>query len=551
MRAEKNNLWKDLSLSRKIMGNTWLPMVAFCFFYSLVEMGKTLVIPVYFGVLFERFEGSLNEGLQFHAVVFLVSILIYFLDFACSVAIDPYVEKNMNLSRLMVLRRYHKESWHVLGKKYTQEEQVNRLHYGVMGAVYLWSSLIFIVQKVVIILAVFAVLIGNKKSFLLLLFFFILSNLIFLLAYDKLCEKKNLIMQEKNSRMEGAAYKVVMQVEDVVLGKMDSLMWMNFESIRKERWRAKLKKDMQDIVLEEIQFVMNHMWRIAMFDEISRWEGKNTFLRGNVTLDIPGMNALIDMEITAMNEMMEPMKRIKLFSSMLLRLNEFLPYLKENIGISDESSAEKEFLAEEDEILRIENASFEAEEQIILNNISFSLKKGEMVALIGENGCGKTTLLRCICGLYNPSSGRILKKYGGKWIDKNEQNIFAYAPVDNQLYQETTRFNVDTGTMGKHGGNDELYKMFGMEEKKEIQIESLSQGQQQRVNIMRAIVKDAEIIILDEPFANLDYSIISQIVNYIRTQKKTVICTLHDRELLQYFDRILRIENGTASEITL
>ena len=358
-------------------------------------------------------------------------------------------------------------------------------------------------------------------------------------------------MQEKNSRMEGAAYKVVMQVEDVVLGKMDSLMWMNFESIRKERWRAKLKKDMQDIVLEEIQFVMNHMWRIAMFDEISRWEGKNTFLRGNVTLDIPGMNALIDMEITAMNEMMEPMKRIKLFSSMLLRLNEFLPYLKENIGISDESSAEKEFLAEEDEILRIENASFEAEEQIILNNISFSLKKGEMAALIGENGCGKTTLLRCICGLYNPSSGRILKKYGGKWIDKNEQNIFAYAPVDNQLYQETTRFNVDTGTMGKHGGNDELYKMFGMEEKKEIQIESLSQGQQQRVNIMRAIVKDAEIIILDEPFANLDYSIISQIVNYIRTQKKTVICTLHDRELLQYFDRILRIENGTASEINL
>lgn len=406
-------------------------------------------------------------------------------------------------------------------------------------------------QKVVIILAVFAVLIGNKKSFLLLLFFFILSNLIFLLAYDKLCEKKNLIMQEKNSRMEGAAYKVVMQVEDVVLGKMDSLMWMNFESIRKERWRAKLKKDMQDIVLEEIQFVMNHMWRIAMFDEISRWEGKNTFLRGNVTLDIPGMNALIDMEITAMNEMMEPMKRIKLFSSMLLRLNEFLPYLKENIGISDESSAEKEFLAEEDEILRIENASFEAEEQIILNNISFSLKKGEMVALIGENGCGKTTLLRCICGLYNPSSGRILKKYGGKWIDKNEQNTFAYAPVDNQLYQETARFNVDTGTMGKHGGNDELYKMFGMEEKKEIQIESLSQGQQQRVNIMRAIVKDAEIIILDEPFANLDYSIISQIVNYIRTQKKTVICTLHDRELLQYFDRILRIENGTASEINL
>lgn len=551
MKVEKNNVWNDLNLSKKIMGNTWLPMISFCLFYSLVELGKNLIIPVYFGVLFEIFEGSLKVGIQFHAVILLVSILIYFLDFVCSVAVDPYVEKNMNLSRLMVLRRYHKEGWHVLGMKYAQEEQVNRLQYGVMGAVYLWSSLIFIVQKMVIVLAVFTVLIGNKKSLLLLLSCFVLSNFIFLLIYDKLCEKKNLIMQEKNSRMEGAAYRIVMQIEEVVLGKMDSLMWMNFENIRKEKWNAKLKKDVQDTVLEEIQYLMNHMWRITLFDEISRWEGENTFFRGNVMLDIPGMNALIDMEITAMNEMMEPMKRMKLFSSMLSRLNEFLPCLKNDIEISDESSAEKEFMAEEDELLRIENVCFEAEEQIILKNISVNLKKGEMVALTGENGSGKTTLLRCICGLYNPSSGRILKKYGDRWTDKNKQIIFAYAPVDNQLYKETTCFNVDTGTMDEHGDHDELYKIFGMEEKRDIQIESLSQGQQQRVNIMRAIVKEAEIIILDEPFANLDYGIISQIVNYMRAQKKTIICTLHDKELLPHFDRVMRIENGTVSEINL
>ena len=90
-----------------------------------------------------------------------------------------------------------------------------------------------------------------------------------------------------------------------------------------------------------------------------------------------------------------------------------------------------------------------------------------------------------------------------------------------------------------------------MEEKKETRIERLSQGQQQRVNIMRAMAKEAEIIVLDEPFANLDYRVISQIVNYLRTQKKTVICTLHDRELLPYFDRIMRMENGTVSEIIL
>ena len=90
-----------------------------------------------------------------------------------------------------------------------------------------------------------------------------------------------------------------------------------------------------------------------------------------------------------------------------------------------------------------------------------------------------------------------------------------------------------------------------MEEKKETRIERLSQGQQQRVNIMRAMAKEAEIIVLDEPFANLDYRVISQIVNYLRTQKKAVICTLHDRELLPYFDRIMRMENGTVSEIIL
>lgn len=551
MRREKNHLWNDLGLSRKIMGNTWLPMISLCSFYSLVELGKNLVIPVYFGVLFEIFEGSLNVGVRFHAAVLLVSILIYFLDFVCSVAIDPYVEKNMNLSRLTVLRRYHRESWHVLERRYAQEEQANRLQYGVMGAVYLWSSLIFMIQKAAIVLAVFAVFAGNGKSFFLLLCCFVLSNFIFLMVYDKLCEKKNRIMQEKNSRMEGAAYKVVMQVEDAVLGKMDSLMWMNFESVRREKWRAELKKEIQDSVLEEAQFLTNHMWRIALFDGISGWEGEDGLLRGNAMLDIPGMNALIDTEITAMNEMTEPVKRMKLFSAMLSRLNEFLPCSKKDMEISDESSIEKGFMAEEDEILWVENLWFEAEERILLKNISFRLKKGEMVALTGENGSGKTTLLRCICGLYHPSSGRILKKCGGKWTDKDEQRIFAYAPVDNQLYQETARFNVDTGVMGKREGNHELYKMSGMEEKKETRIERLSQGQQQRVNIMRAMAKEAEIIVLDEPFANLDYRVISQIVNYLRTQKKTVICTLHDRELLPYFDRIMRMENGTVSEIIL
>ena len=71
MRREKNHLWNDLGLSRKIMGNTWLPMISLCSFYSLVELGKNLVIPVYFGVLFEIFEGSLNVGVRFHAAVFL------------------------------------------------------------------------------------------------------------------------------------------------------------------------------------------------------------------------------------------------------------------------------------------------------------------------------------------------------------------------------------------------------------------------------------------------------------------------------------------------
>ena len=93
MRREKNHLWNDLGVSRKIMGKPGRPMMSLCSVYSLVELGKNLVIPVYFGVLFEIFEGSLNVGVRFHAAVFLISILIYFLDFVCSVAIDPYVGK--------------------------------------------------------------------------------------------------------------------------------------------------------------------------------------------------------------------------------------------------------------------------------------------------------------------------------------------------------------------------------------------------------------------------------------------------------------------------
>ena len=145
-----------------------------------------------------------------------------------------------------------------------------------------------------------------------------------------------------------------------------------------------------------------------------------------------------------------------------------------------------------------------------VDNLSFSVNKGEVFGLLGVNGAGKTTTFRMIMNLIEPNSGDIT--FNGKKIDYNvtdkigflteERSLLTKMTVKEQMLFYGALKSLDRDTILKR--LDVLLKRFGIEEYKERKINTLSKGNQQKIQFISAIINEPKLLILDEPFSGLD-----------------------------------------------
>ncbi|HYF84629.1 MAG TPA: ABC transporter ATP-binding protein [Clostridia bacterium] len=197
----------------------------------------------------------------------------------------------------------------------------------------------------------------------------------------------------------------------------------------------------------------------------------------------------------------------------------------------------------------------------ILDKISFQVNKGEFLSILGESGCGKTTLLKIIAGLIKQDSGKITLEQCDISNTLTQKRSIAMVFQDYLLFPHlNARDNVEFSL-----------KMKGMEEKKKRSIaleylelvqlsgmgdkypHELSGGQKQRVAIARALVAEPKAILMDEPFSNLDTNLRSEMCEFIKRLQKqiemTTIMVTHDRkEAMQLSDNILVLHDGTAAQ---
>ena len=220
------------------------------------------------------------------------------------------------------------------------------------------------------------------------------------------------------------------------------------------------------------------------------------------------------------------------------------------------------------EILKVENLTKiygkDSTKVIALDNVSFSVEKGEFVAIVGASGSGKSTLLHLIGGVDRPTSGKVF--VDGKDIfalndDKLaifrrrqvgliyqfynlipilivEENITLPLSLDNR--------QVDTERI------DEMLKLLGLEKRRNHLPNELSGGQQQRTSIGRALITNPTIILADEPTGNLDSKSSDEIVALLKKSNKelnqTIIMITHNMEIAKIADRIIKIEDGKIVE---
>ena len=216
------------------------------------------------------------------------------------------------------------------------------------------------------------------------------------------------------------------------------------------------------------------------------------------------------------------------------------------------------------EILRAENLTKKygkgENEVVAVDNVSFSVEKGEFLAIVGSSGSGKSTLLHLLGGVDRPTSGKVY--VDGKDIySLNDDNLAIFrrrqVGIIYQFYNLIPILNVEEnitlpcdldGNKVDEKRLNELLKSLGLENRRKHLPNELSGGQQQRVSIGRAMINNPAIILADEPTGNLDSKSSEEIVELLKlTNKKykqTIIMITHNLEIANRADRVITIEDG-------
>ena len=212
-----------------------------------------------------------------------------------------------------------------------------------------------------------------------------------------------------------------------------------------------------------------------------------------------------------------------------------------------------------------ENLSYKLTEELQLRKISFNFEKGKLYTILGRTLSGKTTLLKTIAGLLMPDSGTI--KFEGKnflEIPVWERNIaMVYQQFINYPHLnvfENIAFPLKQRGLDPQKINDEVFnslKLVGLEGYEKRKIQELSGGQQQRVSVARSLVKNAKILLLDEPLVNLDYKLREQLreefknifINGLSEESIVIFSTTDPREAMELNGEVIVLDEGKVLQV--
>ncbi|MGL6197922.1 MAG: ABC transporter ATP-binding protein [Lachnospiraceae bacterium] len=203
--------------------------------------------------------------------------------------------------------------------------------------------------------------------------------------------------------------------------------------------------------------------------------------------------------------------------------------------------------------VQVNNLSKQFGDLLVLDNISFSVKQGEFLCIVGPTGCGKTTFLNSLTRLYEPTSGEIL--FNGEPVDMEKHNLAyifqEYSTMPWLTVEENVRFGLDIKKVNKKLAEErvrEYLQIVGLDKFKDYYPNQLSTSMLQRVVIARAFATEPELLLMDEPYGQLDlelrFRLEDELIALWERTKTTVIFITHNIEEAVYLgDRILVLTN--------
>ena len=209
--------------------------------------------------------------------------------------------------------------------------------------------------------------------------------------------------------------------------------------------------------------------------------------------------------------------------------------------------------------LEVENLVKSYGNNLVIKNLTFSIEKGQLISFVGESGSGKSTFLKCLSGLENINSGKVI--LNNKIINdkslfvKPQRRKIGYVFQDYPLFphlniKENICFNLEKRYFKNF---KDIVKLTNLKSLLERYPHEISGGEQQRVCIARSIIREPDLLLLDEPFSNLDanikYSIRDEICKIIKKTNTTTILVTHDiNDALNISDKILIFKAGIVQQ---
>ncbi|HEX2910015.1 MAG TPA: ABC transporter ATP-binding protein [Chloroflexia bacterium] len=202
-----------------------------------------------------------------------------------------------------------------------------------------------------------------------------------------------------------------------------------------------------------------------------------------------------------------------------------------------------------------------------LDDVSLQVKEGELVAIVGPSGSGKTTLLSIAGALLHPTEGAVLLNGNnittfpaGALTSLRLQHIGFVLQSSNLMPYLTARDQLLlvlklSGNLNKEaaGKADKLLGTLGLSKRLNHYPEELSGGERQRVAIARALINDPDVLLADEPTANLDSQrgreVVEMLAHEVKSRRKAALLVTHDERMLDLCDRVVRITDGRISEL--
>lgn len=212
-------------------------------------------------------------------------------------------------------------------------------------------------------------------------------------------------------------------------------------------------------------------------------------------------------------------------------------------------------------LLSVENLSFSIDGNPLLKDISFSIEKGSLTLIAGRNGSGKSMLLKCLKGLEKPQEGRII--LNGKVLKKEKERMKAFGLVFQdtslEIVGSTVKKDIAFGLENLRwereridNTTDRLISLFDLEKQKNLPPSVLSGGEKRRLSIAGVLAMEPEVILMDEPLANLDYPSVKMVLSTLlelKSKNVTVLIVSHEAEkLLALSDNTIILSEGRIKE---